>query len=359
MLSMFLEGSRKMCFFQLSYRICWLCWLFLELTHHSRRSPENPTFNTYSCETRFFQKCACFCWNVEHVDCSWNVFEKMCFSLGKCRICWMFLELTDPFWMRPVSPKNIQHFQQMQHFPWKKHILGDRLSDICNRFNISAERSTFLEKNASLSCNVECWVPSKQLGCAKGVCKFQKHSTYSTYSSFPQKEALFLRKGFGHIQHIQHFRRKKHIFGKNASWSCNVECWVSSKQLGDSKGVCKSTSIQHIQHIQFPQKEVFSCLRKVFEPIWHIPHFCRKKHIFGEMLLSAVMLNVGSLPGSWGDQKGSVSSKNIHHIQHIQHFPRKMHFFEQSAFDCGTPKSGDTDRHRQKEKRKGQREKPR
>ena len=70
-------------------------------------------------------------------------------------------------------------------FPQKEAHFQNHTNNIFNIFNITAERSTFSNKNASYSCNVECCF---FLGFTNGVCKFKEHSTYST---FPQKEAHF------------------------------------------------------------------------------------------------------------------------------------------------------------------------
>ena len=129
----------------------------------------------------------------------------------------------------------------------------------------------------------------------------------------------------------------------NVSSSFNVECRVPSRQLECSNGVCKfQKHSTYSTYSTFPRKDINILLRKVVEHIQHIQHVRRKKHIFGEMLLSAVVLNVGSLSGNWGVQKGSESSKNIQHIQRVQHFPRKKHFFEQVAFNCGIQKMEET-----------------
>ena len=134
--------------------------------------------------------------------------------------------------------------------------------------------------------------------------KFPKHSTYSTYSTFPQKESTYST-----------LQRKKHIFRKNASYSCHVECFWK-------RGSVSSKNIQHIQHIQhFPRKKhIFQNHTKNMFNI-----FAERSTFLKKMLLSAVMLNVVSLSGNWGVQKGSVSSKtfNIFNIS-----PERSIFFE-------------------------------
>ena len=132
--------------------------------------------------------------------------------------------------------KFIQHIQHIQHFPRNKHILGERLSNIFNILNISAERSTFFEKYASFSCNVECCAPLRQLGCLKGVCKFQKHSTYSTYSTFPQKETNFWERLLKTFNIFNISAERSTFWGKTTSFGCNVECWVPPRQLGGGWG---------------------------------------------------------------------------------------------------------------------------
>ena len=76
--------------------------------------------------------------------------------------------------------------------------------------------------------------------------------------------------------------------------------------------------------------------RQGLEHIQHIQHYRRKEPFLEKMLLSAVMLNVGFLSGTWGVQKGFVSSKNIQHIQHIQHFRRKKHFLRKGFWTYST-----------------------
>ena len=109
--------------------------------------------------------------------------------------------------------------------------------------NFSAERTTFwamlnlfpwnklvvLSKNASFCWNVEyvrsCWTPfpKKVLLSAEmlnmlnyfasiwSLLASHRPQTISTYSTFQQKEAHFSDTRSNMIQHIQHFRRKKHI----------------------------------------------------------------------------------------------------------------------------------------------------
>ena len=142
--------------------------------------------------------------------------------------------------------------QRYRSMPQKLHARDTRA---CSTYSTLPQKSTHIRKSVSVSCNIECRVPSKQLGWSKGVCKFQKHSTYSTFPL--KKKTLFWRLAFEHIQHIQHFRSKKHIFGKIVSFSFNVECRVPSKRLGCSKGSASSKIIQHIQHFHRKKKNFF------------------------------------------------------------------------------------------------------
>ena len=157
----------QMCYFQLKCWICWMCswrvseevlcsagmlnmlfmlnvfWTYRPFQVHPK---QKTTFNIAAVRSIVFFKMCFF-----HLKCwicwmrSWNVFEK-------CVSFWGNVEYVEdvecfgtyrPFWMRPISSKNIQH---IEHFPRKKHIFGERLSNIFNIFNMSAERSTFFWK---------------------------------------------------------------------------------------------------------------------------------------------------------------------------------------------------------------------
>ena len=155
------------------------------------------------CSWRVPEECASFSSNVEYVDyveCFLNLqtlpsapqksqhstvqlweahFSKRCFFQLKCWICWMCS------WN---VPENVL-------------LSGNML----NMLNVFGTYGPLLNE----------------------ANKFKKHSTYS---AFPLKETHFWRQAFEHIQYIQHFRRK-HIFGKDASFSCNVECRVPPRKL--------------------------------------------------------------------------------------------------------------------------------
>ena len=146
----------------------------------------------WMCSWKVPEKCASFSCNIEYVDyveCFWTYrpfqvhprkikqhstlqfweayFSRMCFFQLKCWICWM-------------CSWNV--FENVFFF-------SGGMLNMLNMLNaFGTYRLLLNEAN-----------------------KFQKHSTYST---FPQKEAYFGRETFKHIQHIQHFRRKKHIFWK-------------------------------------------------------------------------------------------------------------------------------------------------
>ena len=168
----------------------------------------------------------------------------------------MVLKKCFVFWGN--HPGNVEYVEYVECFlslEGRSWPISSQTFNIFNIFNITAERNFFwrpgLEhiqqiqhysrkiffclKNVSFSCNVECWVPLRHLGCSKWVSKF---------------------KNIQHIQHIQHFRRKRHVLEKRllnifnisaersfvwkkASFSCNVECWVPLRWLGCSKGVYK------------------------------------------------------------------------------------------------------------------------
>ena len=112
------------------------------------------------------------------------------------------------------------------------------------------------------------------LGFTNGVCKFKTHSTYSTYSTCPQKETHFLETPQEHIQHIQHYSRKKHILEKMLLTAVMLNVVVFF--LGYPNGVCKfkmhSTYSTYSTYSTFPQKEAH-CLGTPQEHIQHIQQF--------------------------------------------------------------------------------------
>ena len=79
--------------------------------------------------------------------------------------------------------------------------------------------------------------PSQAIGVFKRGLQVQ--TTFNIFNIFniSPERSIFLREAFEHIQHIQHFCRKKQFLGKNASFSCNVECWVPLRQLGGWGGL--------------------------------------------------------------------------------------------------------------------------
>ena len=125
--------------------------------------------------------------------CSWNVFEKVLLSGEMLNM----LNMLNAFGTYRPLVNEANKFQKhstystFQHFPRNKHILGERLSNIFNIFNISAERSTFLKNMLLSAVMLNVVPPSGNWGVQKG-----------SVSS----------KNIQHIQHIQHFRRKKHFF---------------------------------------------------------------------------------------------------------------------------------------------------
>ena len=151
-----------------------------------------------------------------------------------------------------------------------------------------------LQKCVSFSENVEYAEYAKCISSLLpwwGVCKFEKHSIYSTYSTFPQKEAHFWRGDENTFSIINITAEKSTLFLKNASFSCSVEyveyvlkwpfkysnmcfflgicwiCWIYWMFFNHTDpwwGSVRLRNIQCIQHIQ------------------HIQHFPRKKHFFGE-----------------------------------------------------------------------------
>ena len=91
------KASLKMCFFLRKCWISWVCWMFLELTgpFWTPQLPEGEhNIQHYSWKNHLFQKNVLLSADMLNML---NMFEslspKMCFFLGKCSICWMFLEL--------------------------------------------------------------------------------------------------------------------------------------------------------------------------------------------------------------------------------------------------------------------------
>ena len=131
-----------------------------------------------------------------------------------------------------------------------------------NIFNISPEKSTFFKtipRTHSTSSTLQQKGTHFQkmiqhcffLGFPKGVCKFKKHSTYSTLL---QKEALFSKPYQEHIQHIQYYSRKEHIHLQKMLLTAVMLNVVVFQRFPN--GSVSSKNIQHIQHIQhFSQKE--------------------------------------------------------------------------------------------------------
>ena len=176
--------------------------------------------------------------------CSWYGFEKSASFWGNVEYV-EYVECFGNLWakIRPVSSENIQH---LQPFPRKKHFFQNHTKNTFNTFNIfnmKAERKAF-SKNMLLTV-VMLNVVVYSLGFTNGVCRF-------------------------HIQHIQQFPSKKHIFRNHtkntfnifnitaerstlikASYSCNVECFCLF--LGLPNGSVSSKNIQHIKH--FPRKK--------------------------------------------------------------------------------------------------------
>ena len=199
----------------------------------------------------------------------------------------------------------------------------------------------FLSKYASFCCNVE-YVESCFMHCQKtllsaemlnilnmlnvfwpitppfadhGVAWAKKHSTYSTYSTFQQKEAFIRNLTSNMIQHIQHFSRKNHIKKKLVS---------GEKFNMPQKLVLSAEKIQH-----GPKSGYFSRKNSTWPKKWF---FQQKNSTCAEnVLLSAEMLNMLNVLGVWLDISDRLEDpygpENIQHIQHIQHFSRKKRFF--------------------------------
>ena len=146
----------KMCFFLQKCWICWICWMFWgkpgDPPPLSSSSPPKKfnIFNISPERSTFSQKNASFRGNVEYVEFWGACWIKMCFFQGKCWICWICWM----FWGEPGDPP-----------PYL--LVLPKTFNIFNIFNISAERSTF-------------W--------------FNMGPQNSTYSTFPLKEAHFLKK---------------------------------------------------------------------------------------------------------------------------------------------------------------------
>ena len=139
-------------------------------------------------------KCASFCWNVEYVESCWIQFSKKCVSAEKLNMLNMLNYFGSMESQKgPHRPKIIQH---IQHFSRKRHFFRKRHSTWSNIFNISAERSIFLKKNASF------W---------GGGVKF----------NMAQKVALSAEK-------IQHGPKSGPFSRKNSTWADNV-CLSSKK----------------------------------------------------------------------------------------------------------------------------------
>ena len=157
---------------------------------------------------------------------------------------------TPPF--SSSSPPNIQHIQHIQHFCRKKHILIQHGAPEFNIFNISPERSTFSQKNASFRGNVE----------------YVEFSGQGSPSNFSQN--------IQHIQHIQHFCRKKHILIQHGAPEFNIfnispeRSTFSQKMLLSGEMLNMLNSLNRGSPSSFPQN---------IQHIQHIQHFCKKKRI--------------------------------------------------------------------------------
>ena len=140
-----------------------------------------------------FEKYASFCRNVEYVDHMLNVFS------GTYKA------------MELVSPRYIQHIQHIQHFCRKKHFLykiSSKLQKcwICwiNVGDLVWKMCFFLQK--CWICWI-CWMFFEPI--SKGAYRFLKHSTYSTYSTFPQKEAHVFEQDLQHDSTYSTFQQKE------------------------------------------------------------------------------------------------------------------------------------------------------
>ena len=141
------------------------------------------------CSWYGFEKCASFWGNVEYVE------------YVEC-----FLNLQGRF--GPISSQNIQHIQHIQHFPRKKHIFK-------NILRTYSTYSTLQQKEAHFQKKMLLTAVMLNVSGQKGGGRLKKHSTYSTYSTYSTlqlKEAHFCWEGLEHIQHIQHYSRKKFFF---------------------------------------------------------------------------------------------------------------------------------------------------
>ena len=238
----------------------------------------------------FFSKHASFCWNVEYVEsCSIQCYKK------NASFCWNveYVEYVECF--LPHGPHLFfkRGGQMIFYVCWilsaewiafsYVELFLQKAAFFIACWIFSAERRGFSSKCASFCWNVEyvesCSMQSSEKALLSaemlnmlnmlsvlwpmrlplqtmGFNGPKKHSTYSTYSTFQQKEAFFRNLTSNMIQHIQHSAertklKKKSLFrGKNPTWPQKVVLSAEKIQHGPKSGSF-SRKIQHVPKMCF------------------------------------------------------------------------------------------------------------
>ena len=156
--------------------------------------------------------------------------------------------------------------------------------------NFSPERSVLFvfQKCASFCWNVEyvrsCWMPfPKKVLLSAEMLNMLNMLKY--FGSIWSLLAFHRPKIIQHIQHIQLFSRKKHIFSK-----------IGSNMIQHIQHFSRKKHIWYTCWIIFPEITTFGAMLN-FLPwknhfLGHVEFFPRKKHFFKNVLLSAEMLNM-------------------------------------------------------------------
>ena len=220
----------------------------------------------------------------------------------------------------------------VEFFPWKKPFFFKKVLLSAEMLNMLDHAECLFPKKCFflLKCWIcwICWISLPLVGPFWPPID-PKKSTYSTYSTFQQKEAHFSDTRSNMIQHIQHFSRKKHIFGT---------CWFFSAFLGKGFSAERTTFLPMLNFsaeratfwvmlIFFPWKKPF--FQKNASFCWNVEYVRSCWMPFPKkVLLSAEMLNMLNYFASSWSLLASHRPKKIQHIQHIQHFSRKKHIFQ-------------------------------
>ena len=150
------------------------------------------------------------------------------------------------------SPQNIQHIQHIQHFCRKKHILIQHGPQNSTYSTFPLKEAHFLKK---MLLSAEMLNMLNSLARGHLLISPKTFNIFNIFNISAERSTFWFNMG-PRIQHIQHFPWKKTFFlRKCASFCWNVEYVEFSGQGSPSNF---PQNIQHIQHIQ---------------------HFCRKKHI--------------------------------------------------------------------------------